>query len=43
MDMLTKAMAPKKLKTASQASNKLVPLHKQVATGLPAKKKAIRK
>lgn len=30
-----------KLKTAKQAGNKLVPLHKQIATGLTAKRKPI--
>lgn len=33
----------KRLKTASQASNRLVSLHKQVATGLGAKRKPISK
>lgn len=33
----------RKLKTASQASNKLMPLHKQIATGLAPKRKAIKK
>lgn len=33
----------KKLKTAQKANNKLVPLHKQVATGLGAKRKPIKK
>lgn len=32
----------KKLKTAKQAKNKLMPLHKQIATGLPAKRKKIK-
>jgi len=31
----------KKLKTAKQANRKLVPLHKQIATGLKAKRKPI--
>lgn len=33
--------APKKLKTAQKAGNKLVPLHKQIATGLAPKRKKI--
>jgi len=31
----------KKLKTAGKAGNKLTPLHKQIATGLPAKRKKV--
>jgi hypothetical protein len=33
----------KQLKTAKKANNKLVPLHKQIATGLAVKRKAISK
>lgn len=33
----------KTLKTAKQANNKLVPLHKQIATGLKAKRKPLSK
>jgi hypothetical protein len=33
----------RKLKTASQASNKLMPLHKQIATGLTPKRKSLSK
>lgn len=32
----------KKLKTAGKAGNKLTPLHKQIATGLKPKRKAIK-
>lgn len=35
--------SPKNLKTAVRAKNKLVPLHKQIATGLAAKRKPISK
>jgi hypothetical protein len=31
----------KRLKTATRAENKLVPLHKQIAAGLKPKRKAI--
>lgn len=33
----------KQLKTAGKASNKLVPLHKQIATGLKPKRKPLSK
>lgn len=33
----------KKLNTAGRASNRLVPLHKQLATGNGAKRKSIKK
>lgn len=33
----------KKLKTAAQANTRLMPLHQQIATGLPAKRKKISK
>lgn len=33
----------KKLKTAAQANKPLVPLHKQIATGNPVKRKPIKK
>ncbi len=36
-------MKEKKLKTAAKAANRLVPLHKQVATGNGAKRKSIKK
>lgn len=36
-------MKEKKLKTAGKAANRLMPLHKQLATGNGAKRRSIKK